>query len=46
LASSIAHVLGAQTETGLLCELSTSSPMAHMVALSELAEVGGLGLRV
>ncbi|CAE7421199.1 RNF213 [Symbiodinium pilosum] len=40
LASSMAHVISS-ADGGILCELSTSSPMAHMPPLQDLAEVGG-----
>ena len=41
LASSMAHVISGVAAAGILCELSTSSPMAHMPPLQDLAEVGG-----
>ncbi|CAE7456062.1 RNF213, partial [Symbiodinium sp. CCMP2456] len=41
LASSMVHVVSGVNSGGILCELSTSSPMAHMPPLQDLAEVGG-----
>ena len=41
LASSMVHVVSGANSGGILCELSTSSPMAHMPPLQDLAEVGG-----
>ena len=41
LASSMFHIVSGVNSGGILCELSTSSPMAHMPPLQDLAEVGG-----
>ncbi|CAE7897813.1 RNF213 [Symbiodinium microadriaticum] len=41
LASSMVHIVSGVNSGGILCELSTSSPMAHMPPLQDLAEVGG-----